>query len=60
MINILVLGAAGFIGGHIAKKAQDVDWKVYGFRRNSSSVGHLQNLDIAWVEGDLDDFSSLK
>ena len=60
MINILVLGAAGFIGGHIAKKAQDVGWKVYGFRRNSSSVGHLQNQDIAWVEGDLDDFSSLK
>jgi dihydroflavonol-4-reductase len=60
MINILVLGAAGFIGGHIAKKAQDVGWKVYGFRRNSSSVGHLQNQAIAWVEGDLDDFSSLK
>ena len=60
MINVLVLGAAGFIGGHIAKKAQNVGWKVYGFRRNSSSIGHLQNQDITWIEGDLDDFSSLK
>ncbi len=60
MINVLVLGAAGFIGGHIAKKARDVGWKVYGFRRNSSAAGHLQNQDITWMEGDLDDFSSLK
>ncbi len=60
MFNVLVLGATGFIGGHIAKKAGDVGWKVYGFRRNSSSVGHLQNRDITWVEGDLDDLSSLK
>lgn len=60
MINVLVLGAAGFIGGHIAKKAQDVGWKVYGFRRNSAAAGHLQNQGITWVEGDLDDLSSLK
>lgn len=60
MFNVLVLGATGFIGGHIAKKALDVGWKVYGLRRNSSSAGHLQNRDITWVEGDLDDLSSLK
>ncbi|MCJ7717001.1 MAG: NAD-dependent epimerase/dehydratase family protein [Anaerolineales bacterium] len=59
MYQILVLGATGFIGGHIAKKAQEVGWRVYGLRRNSSSVGHLQDLDITWKEGNLDDHSSL-
>jgi len=59
MYNILVLGATGFIGGHIAKKAQVVGWKVHGFRRDSESVGHLQNLDIKWFDGSLEDYPSL-
>jgi dihydroflavonol-4-reductase len=60
MYNVLVLGATGFIGGHIAKKAQDVGWKVHGFRRNPSASGHLQNQGITWIEGDLKDPSSLR
>ena len=59
MFNALVLGATGFIGGHIAKKAQDVGWQVYGFRRNEGSEGHLQNQEINWVKGDLEDYESL-
>ena len=60
MFKVLVLGATGFIGGHIVKKAQDVGWQVYGFRRNSSAVGHLSNRNIQWIEGNLDDYPSLK
>ena len=60
MYNILVLGATGFIGGHIAIRAQEIGWKVHGLRRNPSSSGHLQNLDIEWIEGNLDDYDSLK
>jgi len=59
MYQVLVLGATGFIGGHIAKKAQDVGWQVIGLRRDSTSIGNLQGKDIAWVEGNLDDYSSL-
>ena len=59
MFKVLVLGATGFIGGHIAKKAQDVGWKVSGFRRDEGSVGHLQNQKITWVKGDLEDYQSL-
>ena len=59
MFKVLVLGATGFIGGHIAKKAQDVGWHVYGLRRDSTSVGHLQDRDIKWIEGNLDDYPSL-
>ncbi|MGB2965769.1 MAG: NAD-dependent epimerase/dehydratase family protein [Anaerolineales bacterium] len=60
MFKVLVLGATGFIGGHIVKKVQDVGWQVYGFRRNSSAVGHLSNQNIQWIEGNLDDYPSLK
>ena len=59
MYNILVLGATGFIGGHIAKKALDVGWKVHGFRRNPESVGHLQDQDITWFNGSIEDYPSL-
>ncbi len=59
MYDILVLGAAGFIGGHIAKKAQAVGWRVHGFRRNPESRGHLQDLDIKWFNGSLEDYPSL-
>jgi dihydroflavonol-4-reductase len=60
MYNVLVLGATGFIGGHIAKKAQEVGWQVSGFRRNKESVGHLQNRKIQWIEGSLEDYPSLR
>ena len=59
MYDILVLGATGFIGGHIAKKAQSVGWRVHGFRRNPDSVGHLQGQKIKWFEGSLEDYPSL-
>ncbi|MCJ7734354.1 MAG: NAD-dependent epimerase/dehydratase family protein, partial [Anaerolineales bacterium] len=59
MYKVLVTGATGFIGGHIAKKALDVGWRVSGFRRNPGSVGHLQNLHINWINGNLDDYPSL-
>jgi dihydroflavonol-4-reductase len=55
-----VLGATGFIGGHIAKQALDVGWKVHGFRRNPGAVGHLQDRDIHWIEGNLEHPSSVQ
>ena len=59
MYKVLVLGATGFIGGHIAQKALEVGWKVSGLRRNPASVGHLQNHPVSWIDGDLSDYSSL-
>ena len=59
MFKVLVLGATGFIGGHIAKKAQEVGWHVYGLRRDKTSFGHLQNRDIKWIDGNLEDYPSL-
>jgi dihydroflavonol-4-reductase len=59
LIKILVLGATGLIGGHIAIKAHQAGWDVHGLRRDETSIGHLQNLRINWHEGSLDDESSL-
>jgi len=58
--NVLVLGATGFIGGHIARSALDMGWKVRALRRNPASAGHLEDAPIEWVEGDLDDPESLE
>ena len=59
MYKILVLGATGFIGGHIAKKALAAGWEVHGFRRDPQAQGHLDGLDIHWHEGNLEDYPSL-
>lgn len=60
MFEVLVLGATGFIGGHVAKAAQTVGWQVRGFRRDPTSVGHLSSPDISWFEGNLKDLNSLQ
>ncbi len=57
--DVLVLGATGFIGGHIAQAALDKGWRVRAFRRNPNSTGLLKNAPVEWVEGNLDDPGSL-
>ena len=59
MYKILVLGATGFIGGHIAKKAHDAGWEVHGFRRDPKSEGQLEGHPIHWHTGTLEDYPSL-
>ena len=58
-MKILVLGATGFIGGHIARAGLDAGWEVRGFRRDETRIGHLGGLPVNWVLGDLMDFDSL-
>ena len=57
--SCLVLGATGFIGGHIAKRAIEEGYHVRGFRRDPESTGHLGNTSIEWYDGDLADFEAL-
>jgi len=58
-MNVLVLGATGFIGGHIARAALELGWSVRGLRRNPDSVGDLAGLPVEWVNGDLSKPESL-
>lgn len=59
MTTALVLGATGFIGGHIARAALSRGWQVRGLRRRPGAVGHLDEDAIDWFKGDLDDPQSL-
>jgi dihydroflavonol-4-reductase len=60
MTKALVLGATGFLGGHIALTALQSGWEVYAFRRDPQSQGYLEGIPVQWVEGNLHDPLSLE
>jgi dihydroflavonol-4-reductase len=53
-MQVLVLGATGFIGGAISKEALSRDWHVRGLRRSPDRTGLLAEDPVEWVQGDLD------
>jgi len=59
MTRVLVLGATGFIGGHIAQAALGRGWQVRGLRRRPAATGHLGSAPLAWFDGDLQEPASL-
>ncbi len=59
MKTCLVLGATGFIGGHIAREAAARGWHVRALRRDPNAVGAIGDVKVEWVTGNLDDRSSL-
>lgn len=59
MPTCLVLGATGFIGGHIVRSAIQRGWQVRALRRDPKSVGAIGDLNPDWFSGNLDDRSSL-
>lgn len=58
-MQVLVLGATGFIGGNIARAALAAGWPVRALRRDPDSIGDLKGLPVEWVNGDLNDPPSL-
>ena len=59
MSTCLVLGATGFIGGHIAREAAARGWQVRALRRDPQAVGAIGDVNVEWVSGDLNDQSAL-
>jgi dihydroflavonol-4-reductase len=59
MKTCLLLGATGFIGGHIAREAVARGWQVRALRRKPDFVGAISDVEVEWVSGNLDDRSSL-
>ena len=59
-MKVLVLGATGFIGGHIARAAIEAGWQVSGLRRTAGTTGHLQGVRLQWIQGNLEDPESLE
>ena len=57
---VLILGASGYIGGHIALAAVAQGQQVRGLRRSPDSVGHLGSATVHWFQGDIDQPGSLE
>jgi dihydroflavonol-4-reductase len=53
--SVLVLGATGFIGGHIARAALEHGWRVRALRRRPGAVGAIGDVAqrVEWVQGEL-------
>jgi dihydroflavonol-4-reductase len=60
MTKVLVLGATGFIGGHIAQAALAAGWEVSGMRRDATRTGFLGELPVKWVTGNLENYAALQ
>lgn len=57
--KILVLGATGFLGAHIARTLAKRGYPVRATKRSSSKTWHVADVDLEWVQADLDDPQSL-
>ncbi|TFH37267.1 MAG: NAD-dependent epimerase/dehydratase family protein [Anaerolineales bacterium] len=60
MMQVLVLGATGFIGGTLAKEALSKGWQVRALRRDPERKGSIGDDPVEWVEGDLDQPAGLE
>jgi dihydroflavonol-4-reductase len=59
-MSILVLGATGFIGGHVARALAERGYTVRALRRSGSSTLALEGVPVEFVYGDLRDRSALR
>ncbi|MFN3705201.1 MAG: NAD-dependent epimerase/dehydratase family protein [Thermoflexales bacterium] len=60
MVRVCVLGATGFLGGHIARAAYDAGWQVVAVRRRPGFCGSIGDLGVAWREAELGDTAALR
>jgi nucleoside-diphosphate-sugar epimerase len=59
-VKVLVTGASGFTGSHLARYLREAGHRVRALARPQSRRDLLEGLDVEWVEGDLADEASLR
>lgn len=59
-MKVLVIGATGYVGSHVAKAMRKRGHTVIGLARNDANVGTLQAEGFASVKGSLDDLAALE
>jgi dihydroflavonol-4-reductase len=59
-MKVLVTGATGFIGFHVAKLLKENGFQVCAFVREGSDTSDLKAIDIEMISGDVRDLSSLQ
>jgi len=58
--RVLLTGATGFIGSHLAEKLVKCDFDVLCVVRKTSDISHLKTLKLTIKEGNLSDANSIK
>jgi nucleoside-diphosphate-sugar epimerase len=58
-MRVLIFGATGYIGSHIARHLADHGHAVTGFARNPASAGAVEGLGATALLGDLDNTQSI-
>ncbi len=59
-MKVLITGASGFIGLHLAKLLREKSFDVQALVREGSAVSDLKALDIALVTGDVRDHNAVR
>lgn len=59
MASILVTGATGFIGSHLARRLVELGHSVRCLARRTSNRDVLADCEVEWVQGDLSDAASV-
>lgn len=59
MSKILVTGSNGFIGSHICEALVDSGFQVRALVRRTSNLTNLENIEVEYAYGDLNDYDSL-
>jgi len=52
-MKVFLTGATGFLGSHLAEALVQRGDEVWALKRSSSSLTHLKELPIQWIQGDL-------
>jgi nucleoside-diphosphate-sugar epimerase len=59
-MSILITGATGFIGGHLARTLAEQNETVHVLCRSTANIAHLQHDNIQMYQGDILDMKSIE
>ena len=59
-MKVVVTGATGFVGSHLARSLLDAGYAVVALYRSRGKLAALDGLDVQAVQGDLDDVDALR
>lgn len=59
MASVTITGATGLLGANLAEALREAGHAVRCTRRATSSIEHLEHLDLEWVDADLGDPAAL-
>ena len=59
-MKVLVTGATGFVGSHVARLLREKGIEVVALARKKNGVSSLKSLDVEIISGDVRDYDSIK